>query len=46
MLLLHDVQLLQLGLVFSLHATQHLPDDHHERVKLKYGIYQIRYTKI
>lgn len=42
LLLLHDVQLLQLGLVFSLHATQHVPYDHHERVKLKHRMYQIR----
>lgn len=32
------MQLLQLRLVFSLHATQHVPDNHHEGVKLKRGI--------
>lgn len=35
------MQLLQLGLVFGLHATQHVTDNHHERVELKHGIYQI-----
>lgn len=42
LLLLHDVQLLQLGLVLRLHATQHVPNDHHERVELKDGWRQVR----
>jgi len=40
------VQLLQLGLVFSLHAAQHVTDNHHERVKLKNGKEQTRLEKI
>lgn len=46
LLLLHHVQLLQLGLVFSLHATQHVPYDHHERVKLKHATWHIRTTEV
>lgn len=34
LLLLHAVELLQLGLVLRLHPTQHLSDHSHERVKL------------
>ena len=35
LLLLHGVQLLQLSLVLHLHATQHLPDHHHEGIELE-----------
>lgn len=39
LLLLHNMKLLQLGLVLSLHATQHVTYNHHESVKLKQNIF-------
>lgn len=36
LLLLHDMKLLQLGLVLRLHATQHIPYDHYKGVELKW----------